>query len=774
MTNDKSSLETATDPVCGMTVQISEKALSCVYKGKTYYFCNPHCQKKFEAHPEKFIISVETPVLATRMDMPTGTSYSCPMHPDIVRLEPGACSKCGMALEPAMPSSNEDDAELRTMQLRFWISAVLAVFIFAPSMLGGIFPPLKPLASQHFWGLWELPLATPVVLWGGFPFFVRGWQSLVNHSLNMFTLIGLGIGTSYIYSVAAVLFPQIFPPTFRNASGEVQVYFESSVGITVLVLLGQVLELHARRQTGSAIKALLSLAPKTARLIQNDGIEKNVPLEDVKPGNLLRVRPGEKIPTDSIVVEGNSFVDESMITGEPMPVEKNPGDKVFGSTINGTGSLVIRAEKVGAETLLAQIIQKVAEAQRSKAPIQKLADRVSSYFVPAVVSVSILTFIFWRWFGPQPRLAHAIVNAVSVLIIACPCALGLATPMSVMVGLGKGAQLGLLFKNAEALELMGKVNVLVLDKTGTLTEGKPKLVFIEADNRFEPHVVLHFAASLEQASEHPLALAIVNAAKEKGIPLAPPEQFQALSGKGVYGRVEGKEVAVGNSFLLEEMNIARDSLYEKTEAMREKGQTVVFVAIEKKMAGLLGIADPIKSAAKEDLKELHEEGIRIVMLTGDNKAAAEAVAKTLGIDEVFAEVLPQEKADMLKRLQSQGYIVAMAGDGINDAPALAQAHVGIAMGNGTDVAIQSSAITLVKGDLRGILRARKLSKAVMKNIQQNLVFAFLYNMLGVPIAAGVLYPFFGLLLSPVISAAAMSFSSVSVIGNALRLKNLKI
>ena len=619
-----------------------------------------------------------------------------------------------------------------------------------------------------------LILATPVVLWGGWPFFERGWQSVVNRSPNMFTLIALGVGTAYVYSVVATLCSRFFPDSFRGHTGEVPVYFEAAAIITVLVLLGQVLELRARSQTSGAIKALLGLAPKTARLIREDGGEIDVPLDQVKPGDRLRVRPGEKIPVDGVVLDGHSFVDESMVTGEPIPVEKRPGSRVTGGTVNGTGGFVMRAERVGSETLLAQIVRMVSEAQRSRAPIQRLADQVSAYFVPAVVVAAVLTFVTWSLVGPEPRMAYALVNAVAVLIIACPCALGLATPMSIMVATGRGALAGVLVKNAEALEVMEKVDTLVVDKTGTLTEGKPRLLSIEAVTGHQADEVLRLAASLEQGSEHPLAGAIVVAAQQKGLRLAAVEEFRSLTGKGVVGRVETRSVALGNQKLLEEVGIEPGRLAERAEALRREGQTVMFVGIDGQPAGLLGVADPIKESTAEAIAMLHHDHVRIVMVTGDNRTTAEAVARKLGLDEIEAEVLPAAKVAVIKRLQAERRIVAMAGDGINDAPALAQAHVGIAMGTGTDVAMESADVTLVKGDLRGIVRARRLSRATMRNIRENLFFAFIYNALGVPVAAGVLYPIFGLLLSPIIASAAMTFSSVSVIGNALRLRKVAL
>jgi P-type Cu+ transporter len=707
----------------------------------------------------------------------TKIEYTCPMHPQIVRDEPGSCPICGMALEPrTFSAAEEKNPELLGVTRRFWVCAALTVPILLVTM-ADFFPFLTPLmssASSRTWQWFELILATPVVLWGGWPFFVRGWRSLVTRNLNMFTLIGLGVGVAYSYSVVGTLFPNIFPAEFLGAGGEVGVYFEAAAAITTLVLLGQVMELKARSQTGAAIKALLGLAPKTARLIREDGSEVDVPLDEVKPGDRLRVRPGEKIPVDGLVLEGASSVDESMISGESIPVEKTKGERVTGATVNGTGSLVMRADRVGSETLLAQIVRMVGEAQRSRAPIQKLADVVAGYFVPIVVAIAALTFIIWAIWGPNPRMGHAIVNAVAVLIIACPCALGLATPMAVMVATGKGATLGVLFKNAEAIELMRKVDTLVVDKTGTLTEGKPKLVSVVPADGFDEDRLLRLAATLERVSEHPLAAAIVRGAEERGAKLTATEAFESLTGRGVRGHVENSSVALGNAKLLEELEIDPGVLGTKAETLRADGQTVMFVVVEKKVAGLLGVVDPIKQTTAEAIRQLHADGIRIVMLTGDSRTTAQAVAAKLQIDEVIAEVLPQDKAANIKRLQDEGRFVAMAGDGINDAPALAQAQVGIAMGTGTDVAMESAGVTLVKGDLRGIVRARSLSRATMGNIKQNLFFAFVYNSIGVPVAAGILYPFFGLLLSPMIAAAAMSFSSVSVIGNALRLRRVHL
>jgi Cu+-exporting ATPase len=661
------------------------------------------------------------------------------------------------------------------MTRRFWISAGLSLPLFVLAM-SDMIPgqPLQHILSSRLLTWIQLILATPVVLWGGWPFLERGWRSIVNRSPNMFTLIGIGVGAAYLYSVAATLFPEVFPPSFYGHGGTVAVYFEAAAIITTLVLLGQVLELRARSQTSSAIKALLGLSPKTARLIRGDGREEDVSLDRLQPGDRLRVRPGERVPVDGVVAEGATSIDESMVTGEPIPVEKSPGSKLTGGTVNGTGSIVMQAERVGSETLLAQIVRMVSEAQRTRAPIQRLVDIVSAYFVLAVLAVAALTFAVWSLFGPEPRMVYAIVNAVSVLIIACPCALGLATPMSVMVGIGRGAMEGILIKNAEALEILEKVDTLVVDKTGTLTEGKPQLSEVVATGHAERNEILRLAASLEQASEHPLAAAILAAAQKEGVEPATVEEFRSLTGKGVIGKVAGRSVALGNFKLLEDLSIAAGALLARAEELRRAGHTVMFVAIDGRAAGLLAVSDPIKESTLHAIRILHEEGIRIVMVTGDSRTTAEAVARRLGIDQVEAEVLPEKKVQVIKQLQSEGRIVAMAGDGVNDAPALAQAHVGIAMGTGTDVAIESAHITLVKGDLRGIAKARRLSRATMRNIRQNLFFAFVYNAVGVPIAAGVLYPFFGLLLSPIIASAAMTFSSVSVISNALRLRKVKL
>src|SRR5215213_8002825 len=750
------------DPACGMNVDPDHAAGSFEYKGTTYYFCSTHCLHRFRENPESFLTpAAPQPIGITRQPKApaatTAQKYTCPMHPEIIRDGPGNCPICGMALEPLTVSlEEEENHELNDMTRRFWIAVVLTIPVFALGM-SDLIPgePLQRLVPMSTLQWVQLVLASPVVLWAGWPFFVRAWQSVVNRSLNMFTLIGLGVGVGYLFSVIAVVLPGVFPASFRDEHGNVPVYFEAAAVIVTLVLLGQVLELRARSQTGNAIRELLGLAPKTARRIVQ-GHEEDVPLDEVHVGDLLRVRPGEKVPVDGVVVEGLSAVDESMITGEPIPVEKHADDRVVGATVNGTGSFVMRTERVGSETLLSQIVQMVSEAQRSRAPIQKLADVVSSYFVPAVMLIAVTTFIVWSIWGPEPRMAHGLVNAVAVLIIACPCALGLATPMSIMVATGKAAQNGVLFKNAEAIEVMRKVDTLVVDKTGTLTEGKPRLESVVVVNGFDEQTLLRLAGSLERSSEHPLAAAIVAGANERSIEIKDATRFQSITGKGVVGEVDGHQVAVGNRSLLDDLK-----LDGRAEELRANGQTIMFVVVDGKPAGLIGVADPIKSTTPDAVKQLHAEGIRLVMLTGDSRTTAEAVARKLGIDEVVAEVLPDQKVDVVKRFQDAGRIVAMAGDGINDAPALAQAHVGIAMGTGTDVAMKSAGVTLVKGDLRGIVRARSLSRATMRNIKQNLFFAFIYNTLGVPIAAGVLYPFFGILLSPMLAAAAMSFSSVS-------------
>jgi len=762
------------DVVCGMQVDPAKAAGTSEVGGKAYYFCSTGCQARFDADPSNYGVSPSSSPLPHRH---TGVSaeYTCPMHPEVVRSEPGSCPICGMALEPRMVTLDERNPELEDMTRRFRVSTVLtapAVILAMGEYLPG--HPFDTLISGAAMPWIQLALTTPVVLWGGFPFFMRGWQSLVNRSLNMFTLIALGVGVAYLYSVVATAFPSLFPMSFRMENGTVGVYFEPAAVIVTLVLLGQVMELRARSQTGAAIRALLGLAPKTARRLHDDGRDEDVPLDHVRAGDRLRVRPGEKVPVDGTVLEGTSSVDESMVTGEPIPVEKRTGDKVIGATINGTGSLVMKAERVGSNTLLAQIVDMVAQAQRSRAPIQKLADVVAGYFVPVVVLIAVVTALVWGWIGPDPRMAHAIINAVAVLIIACPCALGLATPMSIMVATGQGATTGVLFKNAEAIEVLRKVDTLVVDKTGTLTVGKPKLTAVTVTGSLDEQAFLRLAATLERGSEHPLAAAIVNGATERGVTLASAENFASVTGKGVRGRVDGRDVALGNANLLADLGLAAGEHATRADALRAEGQTVMFVVVDGVLAGLIGVADPIKDTTPEAIAQLHQEGVRIVMMTGDSRATAEAVARTLSIDDVLPEVLPDQKAAMVKRLQDEGRIVAMAGDGVNDAPALAQAQVGIAMGTGTDVAMESAGVTLVKGDLRGIVRARRLSRATMDNIKQNLFFAFVYNAIGVPIAAGVLYPFTGLLLNPMIAALAMSLSSVSVVGNALRLRRVQL
>ena len=774
------------DPVCGMTVS-GDTPLHADYSQKTFFFCSEHCLHRFQEQPEAYLgeaFSADAPHHASAGPASTencsacaGTAavepvYTCPMHPEVVQDSPGDCPICGMALEPRELVGGEENPELIDMSRRFWVSSALALPVLVLAMVADLVPQWLPdwLAMRTVQWV-EFLLATPVVLWGGWPFFVRGWQSVRTWNLNMFTLIGLGVSVAWLYSVVALLLPGLFPPTMRYPDGTVAVYFEAAAVITALVLLGQVLELRARSRTGAAIRSLLDLAPKIARVLRRDGSEEDIPLEQVVPGDRLRIRPGEKVPVDGVVIEGGSAVDESMITGEPIPVEKRDGDRLVGATVNGTGSLIMRAEKVGSDTLLAQIVKMVGEAQRSRAPIQRLADIVAGYFVPAVVVIALLAFTVWLVYGPEPRLAHAVVNAVAVLIIACPCALGLATPMSIMVGTGRGASLGVLIKNAEALEVMEKVDTLVVDKTGTLTEGKPQLIGVEAAHGFHGDELLCLAASLERASEHPLAQAVVRGAEEKCIGLAAIDGFESITGQGVKGTVGGKSVALGNARLLQGLSVDPGGLASVADTRRGHGQTVMFVVVDQYVAGWIAVADPVKATSRSAIAALHDDGIRVVMLTGDNRTTAEAVADQLGIDRVEAEVLPDQKAEVVRQLQAEGHTVAMAGDGINDAPALAQAHVGIAMGTGTDVAMESAGVTLVKGDLRGIVRARHLSRSTMRNIRQNLFFAFIYNALGVPVAAGVLYPFFGLLLSPMLAAAAMSFSSVSVIGNALRLRH---
>ncbi len=797
------------DLVCMMNIEDRAAAAKSIYKGITYYFCSLSCKAAFDKEPQAFINKFQKEAPAKipmssklftcpmhpdiRADKPgpcpkcgmalepaepaaplTKTEWTCPMHPEIVKDAPGNCPICGMALEPKTVSLEaEKNPELVDMTRRFWIGLVLSLPLVIIEM-GKHIPGIADMSffSSTMLKWLQLIFATPVVLWGGWPFFVRGAQSIVNRSPNMFTLIGLGVSVAYGYSLVAVFAPGIFPVSFRGMGGEVATYFEAAAVITVLVLLGQVLELRARGRTGAAIKALLGLAPKQARIIREDGTEEDVPVESVQVGDKLRIRPGEKIPVDGSVAEGGSSVDESMVTGESIPVEKQPGDKVFGATVNGTGSIVMTAERVGAGTLLSQIVRMVSEAQRSRAPIQRLVDIIAAYFVEIVVAIAVTTFIVWAFAGPEPRFTYALINAVAVLIIACPCALGLATPMSIMVATGKGATAGVLFKNAEAIEELQKVDTLVLDKTGTLTIGKPKLMEKIVLSGEDEKRLLLFAAGIEKGSEHPLASAIVAGAHGIAIPSA--EAFESITGKGVKGRIEGHDVIFGNVRLMDDSGIDTKELKNDAERMRTEGQTVMFLAVDGKAIGIIGVADPVKDTTPDTIKHLHEDNVRIVMLTGDNRTTAEAVARKLGIDEVISEVLPDQKVQAIKDLQANGRIVAMAGDGVNDAPALAQAHVGIAMGTGTDVAMESAGVTLVKGDLTGILRARKLSRLTMQNIKQNLFFAFVYNSIGVPVAAGILYPFSGILLSPIIAAAAMSFSSVSVIGNALRLRNKKL
>jgi len=810
--NEQIEKSAVIDPVCHMTVDPQSSAGSFEYEGQTYHFCSKHCLKKFSENPTQFL-QPPSELITLKRDPSNDREFTCPMHPEVRNIGPGSCPKCGMALEPvviqqpknkveytcpmhpeivrdapgncpicgmaleprAIQLVDEENPELTDMRRRFWVSLFLATSVFLIGM-SDLLPgaPLQRMVLPSVLASLQMALATPVVLWCGWPFFVRAWQSIANRSLNMFTLIGLGVGVAYVYSVAATLLPDLLPHSFRGHNGAVPVYFEAAAVITTLVLLGQVLELKARSQTGAAIKALLGLAPATARRINPDGSEEDVPLEVIKPDDLLRIRPGEKVPVDGIVTEGSSSVDESMVTGEPVPVEKTANDPLIGATINGTGTLVMRAEKVGSETLLAQIVQMVSEAQRSRAPIQRLADLVAAYFVPIVIAIAIVTFVAWIIWGPEPRFASALVNAVAVLIIACPCALGLATPMSIMVATGKGAQNGLLFRNAEAVETLRKVQTLIVDKTGTLTEGKPKLVRVVTLGELEKSELVRLAASLERVSEHPLGSAVVAAAAEQKIQLSPVTNFEYLPGKGVTGIVDKRSVSLGNQSLLKDLHVEVGKELEQVEEFRKQGQTVMFAVVDERVAGLFCLEDPIKSTTQQAVAQLHREGIAIIMLTGDSEATAKSVAKRLGIDQVIAEVLPDEKIEVVKRLQTGGEIVAMAGDGINDAPALAQSDVGIAMGTGTDVAIKSADLTLVKGDLLGIVRARVLSRQTMANIKQNLFFAFVYNSLGVPIAAGVLYPVFGILLSPMIAAAAMSFSSVSVIANALRLRKASI
>jgi len=804
--NETPHKDTARDPVCGMEVETSAAAGSHAIGGVTYYFCSEGCLRSFQAEAERFL-SQKQPIAApagsvytcpmhpeVRQEGPGScpkcgmalepetvvapqatTKYTCPMHPQIVRDEPGNCPICGMALEPMSVVASEDNPELRDMTRRFWVSLALTlptlVIAMAPHLGAEAF--FAGLASPRAWQWAELALASPVVLWCGLPFFQRGWASLVNRSLNMFTLIALGTGVAWLYSLVAVHSPASFPASFRDSMGRVGVYFEVSAVIVALVLLGQVLELKARTQTSGALRALLGLQARSARLVR-EGVETDVPIEQVSIGDRLRVRPGERIPVDGTIVEGRSSVDESMVTGEPIPVEKAEGDRVTGATVNGSGGFLMRAERVGSDTLLSQIVRMVAEAQRSRAPIQRLADVVAGYFVPVVILVSVLTFAAWALLGPAPAMACAVVNAVSVLIIACPCALGLATPMSIMVGTGRGAQGGVLIKDAAALEAFEKVDTVVVDKTGTLTEGKPRLVAVVPTPDSNETELLSLAAGIELGSEHPLAAAILSGAKERGVEPAAVESFDSVTGKGVRASHKGQSVALGNGALMEAEGVDVSGLLSRSEEMRKDAQTVVFVSLGGKPLGLLGVKDPIKGTTPEALRLLREEGLRVVMLTGDSRTTAEAVARSLGIEDVEADVLPEGKSEVVKRLQSEGRKVAMAGDGINDAPALAQADVGVAMGSGTDVAMESAGITLVKGDLTGLVRARRLSRATMGNIRQNLFFAFVYNLLGVPVAAGVLYPFTGVLLSPALAAAAMSVSSVSVIGNALRLRSVRL
>jgi Cu+-exporting ATPase len=760
------------DLVCDMSVDPALAAHRADYDGRSYFFCSARCRERFAAEPARYL----TPTAAAPPTSAEAARWTCPMHPQIVRAEPGSCPICGMALELMVPAAGDaTNPELRGMTRRFWVAVALSLPLLVMGMAGHVTKPALDTLIAPQSAVWlQLILATPVVLWGGWPFFQRGWSSLLNRRLNMFTLIALGTGVAYVYSLVAALAPGIFPASFRAPGGEVALYFEAAAVIVTLVLLGQVLELRARAQTGSAIRALLDLSPKQARLVRDDGSEQDVALETVVAGNRLRVRPGEKVPVDGIVLDGRSAVDESMITGEPIPAEKAPGDKVTGATANTTGSFVMRAERVGSDTLLAQIVHMVGEAQRSRAPIQSLVDLISAWFVPAVMLTAALAFIVWSIWGPPPATGFALVNAVAVLIIACPCALGLATPMSIMVGTGRGARAGVLVKNAEALELMEKIDTLVIDKTGTLTEGKPRLVGVVTIGTVGESELLQLAASLERGSEHPLATAIVRGAEECGVELGSVSDFASETGKGVIGLVDGKRVAVGNQALFTLLRFEPGDLLSRADELRKEGQGVMLVAVDGHAAGLIAVADPLKGSAAGAVQALRDDGIRVVMLTGDSLTTAQAVARRLGIDEVVAEVLPDQKTSVVKNLQDQGRFVAMAGDGINDAPALAQAHVGIAMGTGTDVAMESAAVTLIKGDLQGIVRARRLSRAMMRNIRQNLFFAFVFNALAVPIAAGVLYPVFGLLLNPMIASAAMSFSSVSVIGNALRLRNVAL
>ena len=803
--------ELVRDPVCGMMIETQDAVSSQEVEGKTYHFCNRSCATKFAADPKSYLQpaakSADLPPKgqenveyicpmdpevhkmgpgacpkcgmalepATIKAPVTRSDFTCPMHPQISQQEPGNCPICGMTLEPRETTVEEANPELTDMTRRFWTSVALAVPLLA-LMVSDLFPsmPLQHMLSARTWAWIEFALASPVVLWCGWPFFVRGWQSVVNRHLNMFTLIALGTGASFLYSAVATIAPQIFPPSFRAEGGEIALYFEPAVVIIALVLLGQVMELRARSQTGSAIRALLGLAPKTARRLDEQGGESDVLLDHVQVGDRLRVRPGEKVPVDGVLLEGHSSIDESMVSGEPIPVEKDVEAKVTGGTVNGTGGFVMRAERIGADTLLSQIVKMVSQAQRSRAPIQRLADRVASFFVPAVILAAVATFIVWYLVGPQPRFAHALVNAVAVLIVACPCALGLATPMAIMVGTGRGAGAGILIRDAESLETFGKVNTLIVDKTGTLTEGKPTLASVLPQPGTSESDLLQFVASLERSSEHPLAAAIVKGAEAKKLTLTDVQGFSSITGKGVKGTISGKQIAVGNSEMFRELGIdPAPPMLTQAETLRKEGQTVMLIAIDGKPAGLVSVSDPIKESTPEAVRELQAAGLKVIMVTGDNQTTARAVADKLGI-EFEADVLPQQKAEVVKKYQQQGAIVAMAGDGVNDAPALAQANIGIAMGTGTDVAMEAGGITLLTGDLRGILRARHLSQATMSNIRQNLFFAFIYNAIGVPLAAGVLFPFFGLLLNPMIAAGAMSFSSVSVIANSLRLRAVKL
>jgi Cu+-exporting ATPase len=761
-----------TDPVCGMTVDPARAAGSAEHAGRTYYFCSTHCLHKFKADPARFMAGTATPPAKPAAE---GALYTCPMHPEVVSDHPGSCPKCGMALEPRTVSLEEGpNPELVDMSRRFWVGLALSMPVFLLAMADML--PGRPLhwLDMRLVNWVQLALATPVVLWSGWPFVARAWASVVHRSPNMFTLIALGVGAAYLYSAIATAFPWLFPDGFRLASGGVETYFDTAAVVTVLVLLGQVLEVRARGRTSGAIRKLLGLAPRTARVVRAVGQEEDVPLELVRPGDVLRVRPGEKVAVDGAVIEGRSAVDESMISGEPIPVGKEPGAKVAAGTVNGTGGLLVRAEHVGADTLLARIVGMVSEAQRSRAPIERLVNVVAYYFVPAVLAVAVLTFIAWAAWGPPPRLAHALVNAVAVLIIACPCALGLATPMAIMVGVGKGAENGVLIKDAEALETLEKADVLVVDKTGTLTEGKPRLARVEPAEGFEQDEILRLAAGLERGSEHPLASAIVKGAEARGLQSAEAKDFRSVTGLGVVGTVEGRRVALGNAALLRDEGVTPASVPSQEASPHHEVQTEVLLAIDGRFAGRISVTDPVRASTPEAIRLLHEDGLRIVMMTGDRRPTAEAVARELGIDEVMAEVLPQQKEEALRRLQEEGRIVAMAGDGINDAPALARAHVGIAMGTGTDVAMESAGVTLVRGDLAGIARARRLSRATMRNIRQNLFLAFVYNVLSVPVAAGVLYPFFGLLVSPIWASAAMSLSSLSVVGNSLRLRRASL